>query len=325
MPRPAVGEVLVRVEAAGVNFADLLMVEGRYQVRPPPPFVAGQEVAGVVVGVSPEVPDWQIGARVMGAPAAGGGFAEYIALPAARLCAIPDGLDFAMASGLLVAHGTAYFGLKMRGALRAGEWVVVTGAAGGVGLAAVQIAARLGARVIAACGSDEKCEAARAHGADAAVNYASGDLGTAIKDIAANGFDLLFDNVGGAIFDSALRAAAPEARLLIVGFAGGAIPQIPANRLLLKNLSAVGVGFGALMGRAPQRVRKVVSELAAMHRTAPFASTVEECLPLDSVPEALTRLALRRSTGKLCIMPGLSATTPKVADGQIHDTPPTEV
>jgi NADPH:quinone reductase len=303
-PTPGTHEVLVRVEAAGVNFADVLMVAGQYQVKPPVPFIAGSEFAGEVIEVGSAVAGIAKGERVMGSPAQGGAFAEYIAIEPKRIWKIPPGLSFDVAAGLVIGHGTAYFGLQERTSITPGEWVLVTGAAGGVGIAAVEIAKRLGARVIAAVGSDRKVDVARAHGADAVVNYSSEDLRARVKDItAARGYDVLFDTVGGDIFDTALRAAAPGARLLIVGFAAGRIPTIPANYLLIKNISAVGVGFGAMVAAEPRVVQRVVDALAALHNRQPFTFEIGGAVALDAVPQALEQLSGRRAVGKLVIKP----------------------
>lgn len=305
MPAPVAGagEVVVRIHAAGVNFADVLMVAGRYQVKPPLPFIAGSEFAGEVVAVGAGVRNVSEGDRVMGSPLHGGAFAECIAISAQRLWKIPGDLGYDAAAGFVIGHGTAYFGLQHRTSINPGEWVLVTGAAGGVGLAAVQIAKRLGARVIAAAGSRDKLEIARARGADALVNYTADELKASVKGITGRGYDVLFDNVGGDVFDNALHASAPAARLLVIGFASGRIPSIPANYLLLKNLSVLGVGFGAKVATEPDVVQQVIDGLARLHAREPFDFEIGGVFSLDDAPRALEQLAGRKAVGKLVIRP----------------------
>jgi NADPH2:quinone reductase len=302
-PVAAAGEVVVRIHAAGVNFADVLMVAGRYQVKPPLPFIAGSEFAGEVISVGEGVRDVREGDRVMGSPLHGGGFAERIAIAAQRLWKIPAGLSYDAAAGLVIGHGTAYFGLQHRTTINPGEWVLVTGAAGGVGVAAVQIAKRLGARVIAAASSKEKLDIARGHGAEALINYTTDDIKSSVRKITGRGYDVLFDNVGGDVFDSALHASAPAARLLVIGFASGRIPSIPANYLLLKNLSLLGVGFGAKVATEPAVVQQVIDGLARLHAKEPFNFEIGGVFALEEAPKALEQLASRRSVGKLVIRP----------------------
>jgi NADPH:quinone reductase len=303
IPQPGADQILVRIRAASVNFADVLMIAGKYQVKPPLPFIAGSEIAGEIVAVGARVKDLRIGDRVLGSPPQAGAFAEYIAIADRHVWKIPEELDYEAAAGLLIAHGTAYFALQRRIAPIAGEWLLVTGAAGGVGLAAVEIGKRLNLRVIAAASSAGKLEVARAHGADAAVDYLGEDLRERVKEITGSGYNILFDNVGGDIFDTALRAAAPEARLLLVGFASGRIPNIAANYLLLKNLSAIGVGFGAKVVTDHAAVQSVIDSLGALHRRQPFNFEIGGVFALEAATQALEQLSERRAVGKLIVKP----------------------
>jgi len=304
MPEPAPGQVRVKVEAAGVDFADMLMVAGRYQVKPPTPFIPGSEFCGVIDALGEGVAGWSVGDRVLSAAVDGGFFAEYACLPAERVFAWPAGLAAGVAAGFLLGHGTAWFGLIARGGLKSGETVLVTGAGGGVGIAAIEVAKRAGARVIAAAGAPDKIALARRHGADEVIDYRNESLRDRVKALTeGRGFDILFDTVGGDMFDEALRAGGAYARLLVVGFASGRIPEVPTNRLLLKNMSAVGVGFGAMVATSPGETREVVEALAAMHAKTPFESAAAHELSLDQAGEALARLARREVVGKLIVRP----------------------
>lgn len=306
LPTPAAGsgEVVVKIHAAGVNFADVLMVAGTYQVRPPLPFVPGLEFAGVVTQVGADVQDWSVGDRVMGAPTNGGCFAEYISMKAQRLFRLPDDVSFELASGFLVGHGTAGFSLRQRACVQRGETVLITGAGGGVGVAAVGIAKRMGAFVIAAAGSEDKLAIAAGHGADATVNYTTEDMREKIKAVTAGrGVNVVLDVVGGAPFESALRSTAAWARIVIVGFASGDIPRIRAEYLLVKNLTVLGSGFGGAIAYYPAIARETVAELFALHKVQPFRAEIADALGLDDVPLALRRIANRDVAGKLAIKP----------------------
>jgi NADPH:quinone reductase len=300
-PEAAAGEIVARVHAAGVNFADVLMAAGRYVVRPPRPFVAGLEFAGVVSAVGPGVTRWRAGDRVMGAPTAGGCFAEYVALPEDKAFAAPEALPFDLAAGFLIGHGTAAFSLR-RCQLKAGESVLITGAGGGVGIAAIGIAKRMGAKVFAAAGSAEKLAVAKAHGADELIDYRSQDLAAELKARTdGRGVDVLLDTVGGAVFDAALKGMARWGRIALVGFASGDIPRIPAEYLLVKNLSAIGVGFGAVVVENPALAQTVIDDLLALHAREPFKAEIAGRYALEETPTALRRLADRGVTGKLVI------------------------
>jgi NADPH:quinone reductase len=301
MPEPGPGEIVARVYSAGVNYADLLMAAGRYVVRPPRPFVPGLEFAGVVTAVGPGVERWRVGDRVMGAPTAGGCFADYVSLPADKAFRAPYSLPFNLAAGFLIAHGTAGFSFQRTG-LKPGERVLVTGAGGGVGVAAVGVAKRMGATVIAAAGSASKLAVAHAHGADELIDYRTQDLAAELKNrTGGKGVDVVLDTVGGAVFDAALKGMARWGRMAVVGFASGDIPRIPAEYLLVKNLSVIGVGFGGVVVEQPELAQAVIDELLALHAKDPFKAEVAGRYRLEETPIALRRLADRKVAGKLIV------------------------
>lgn len=304
-PAPAAraGEVVVQVHAAGVNYADLLMVGGRYQIKPPLPFVPGLEFCGVITAIGENAGRWQPGDRVMGAPIRGGCFAEQVAVPAEQLFRAPDSLPLELAAQFVVAYGTAAFAFERAG-LKRGETLLVSGAAGGVGIAAIGIAERLGAHVIAAAGSAQKLQVAKAHGARATIDYASNDVREAVLTLTGGrGVDVVLDTVGGKFFDAALRATARRGRVLVVGFASGSMPRIPAEYLLLKNIAVIGVGFGGVLLAEPDEVARVIDGLLALHAREPFRPEVSGRFSLDEVPAALQRLADRTAVGKLLVLP----------------------
>ncbi len=297
------GEVVVQVHAAGVNYADLLMVAGRYQVKPRLPFVPGLEFCGVVTAVGEAVERWRPGDRVMGAPIRGGCFAEQVAVPAEQIFRAPEALPLELAAQFVVAYGTAGFAFQ-RAQLRAGETVLVGGAGGGVGIAAIAIARRLGVRVIAAAGSPAKLAAARAHGADATVNYRSQELRSVVSELTGGkGADVVLDLVGGSFFDDSLRCAARRGRILVVGFASGTIPRIPAEHLLLKNIAVLGIGFGGILLSEPAAAHRVVEDLLALHAAEPFTPEVGGLFALAEAPKALRALEDRAVIGKQLIRP----------------------
>jgi NADPH:quinone reductase len=301
-PTPSSGEVVAQVLAAGVNYADLLMVAGRYQVRPALPFVPGIEFCGIVRSVGPGVDRWRPGDRVMGTTRAGGCFAEQVVVPAEQIFRAPESLPLELASQLLVAHGTAAYALE-RGELAAGETVLVSGAGGGVGLAAIGVAVRLGARVLAVAGSPEKLKAARTHGAHETIRYEPGALRSTVASLTAGrGVQIVLDTVGGTFFEEALRCTAPRGRILVVGFASGSIPRIPAEYLLLKNLSVLGIGFGGILVEEPAAARAIVEELLRLHAREPFRAEPAGRFALHETPIALRRLADRAVTGKQLIL-----------------------
>jgi NADPH2:quinone reductase len=303
LPEPAAGEVRVRVEAAGVNFPDALIVQKKYQVQPPLPFTPGTEVAGTVDAVGSGVRHLKAGDRV-GAFVGLGGFAEYVCAPAAMTAPLPAGVSTEAAAAFTLVYATSHHALFDRGQLKAGETLLVLGAGGGVGLAAVELGKVAGARVIAAASSEDKLEAARAHGADEAINYATTDLREAIKAATAGkGADVVYDPVGGKHTESALRSLAWRGRLLVVGFADGTIPQIPANLLLIKGTSAVGVFWGDFARREPQANQKMLAELFGWLAQGRLRPHISQRYSLADTPRALEALLARKAVGKLVINP----------------------
>lgn len=303
VPKPRADEVVVEVHVAGVNYADLLMVTGRYQVKPPLPFVPGLEFCGVIREVGAGVDRWRPGDRVMGAPINGGCFAEQVAVPAEQVFPAPENLSTDLAAQFVVAHGTAGFAFE-RGQLRRAETVLVGGAGGGVGIAAVAIARRLGARVIAAAGSPEKLRAAGAHGAHETIDYRTGNLRQSVKDLTGGtGADVVLDTVGGGFFDDALRCTARRGRILVVGFASGSIPRVPAEYLLLRNISVLGIGFGGILLSEPAEAQRVIGDVLSLHAAEPFMPEVGGRFALEEIPIALQRLADRAVIGKQLVVP----------------------
>jgi NADPH2:quinone reductase len=300
-PDPGPGEVLIRIAACGLNFADLLMLAGTYQERPPLPFTLGIEVAGTVAALGAGVAGPPPGTRVaLFAPQ--GGLAEWGAFAAAALLPIPEAMPFDHAAAFLIAYGTGHLALAHRARLQPGETLLVTGAAGGVGLAAVEIGKRMGARVIACARGAERLAVARAAGADHLIDSAAGDLRAAVR--ALGGADVLYDPVGGAGFDAALRAMRPEGRLIPIGFAGGGVPQIPANLLLVKNLTVIGLYWGAYARFRPQLMRDSLAELLDWYVAGAICPHVGHRLPLERAAEALALLRDRRATGKVVVTMG---------------------
>jgi NADPH2:quinone reductase len=306
IPLPQCGdeEVLVSIEAASINFADSLIIAGRYYLKPPLPFIAGLEYAGTIAEVGSNVPHWQVGDRVMGAPVNGGCFTEFICLAPDEVLAIPDNMSFAEASAFTIAYGTAWYGLHEHARLQKNESLLITGAGGGVGLACVDVAARLGARVIAAASTDDKLALATGLGADETINYKKDDLRTEVASITGGkGVDIVFDTVGGDIFSDAMRSAAFRARLLLVGFASGDIPFISANHLLGKNMSIMGVGFGGAWAESPEFRRHVHRELNTLHREKPFKPEIGGEYSLEKVPYLLSQMLERKLSGKIVVKP----------------------
>jgi len=300
-PAPAPGQVLVRIHAAGVNFVDALLIGGTYQIRIPPPFVPGGDCAGTVVAVGGGVTDFAPGDRVLASPGIGA-YAELIALWPAQLARMPDNMDFAGAAVFLQANATAHFALVNRGAMRPGETLLVLGAAGGTGAAAVQIGKALGARVIAAASSAEKLAAARALGADVLIDYATQDLRTELKAATGGrGVDLVFDPVGGALAEPALRSMAEYGRYLVIGFASGEIPKLPFNLALLKSCQVVGVDWGGCAGRHPEMAREVTAAAIGMYAAGKLGDPPLSRYPLERTADAIADLAARRIAGK-CVV-----------------------
>ncbi|MCB1968919.1 MAG: NADPH:quinone oxidoreductase family protein [Geminicoccaceae bacterium] len=300
-PRPGEGEILIDVAAAGLNFADLLMISGRYQERREPPFVPGLELAGRVGAVGAGVNELSVGQRVL-APVDSGAFAEKVIARANDVVPLPDTIDDVTAAGFAIAYGTSHGALEWRAHLQPGERLLVHGAAGGVGLTAVEIGKRMGAHVTATARGDDKLAVARSHGADEVIDSGSDDLVGLLK--AAHdgaGFDVVYDPVGGAMFDASLRAMAWEGRLLCIGFASGEVPKIPANILLVKNLAALGLYWGSYRRKDPVRLRRSLGTLLAWHGEGTLKPLVSATFPMERVVEALEQLRSRRSQGKVVL------------------------
>ena len=303
-PEPAAGELLVRVQAAGLNFLDTLMIEGRYQVKPPLPFTPGVELAGTVLTAAKDDSPFQPGDRVA-AMVRWGAFAEVAAVPAVNALAIPPNTDAAAALPLITVYPTALHGLVGRAGLKAGETLLVLAGAGGVGLAAIQIGRALGARVLATAGSEDKRAVCRDHGAEAAFDYRSPDWIDAVKAATGGrGVDVIFDPVGGDITAGALRCMGWGCRLLVVGFAGGDIPAVPANRLLLREASAMGVYWGGLRASDPATAAATLQEVMAMAASKRIAPVISRVYEAAALPQALSDLAERRTVGKVAIRMG---------------------
>jgi NADPH2:quinone reductase len=302
-PTPGPGQVAIDVKAAGCNFFDILLVQGKYQVRPPRPFAPGGEVAGVIRAVGPEVDGLTVGDRVF-ALLGWGGYATVALAPAATVVRMPDGMSFEHGAAFGVVYQTSYFGLVYRAALRPGETLLVHAAAGGVGLAAVQIGAAIGARVLATASSPAKLEIARRHGADAAFDYSTPEWVDAVKTATGGrGADVIYDPVGGEVFDLSTKCIAFGGRLLVVGFASGVIPTIQVNRVLLKNIAIVGLHWGAYRQHDPEKIPQAMQALFALYERGAVTPVVSSTYPLRDAAAALDEIASRRSIGKVVLMP----------------------
>ncbi|MGP3698766.1 NADPH:quinone oxidoreductase family protein [Rhodobacter sp. NSM] len=300
LPEPAPGEVRLRIAACALNFADLLMIQGRYQERPALPLTLGMEVAGIVDALGPGVEGLEPGTRVA-AFGSCGGLAEFGCWSAERCITLPEGVSFRDAAAFQIAYGTGHLALDHRARLRAGETLFVTGAAGGVGLAAVQIGHRMGARVIASARGEDRLDIARAAGAHEVIDSDADELKGRLK--ALGGIDVTYDTVGGAGFDAALRASRPEGRLLAIGFAGGEVPQVPANLLLVKNLSVIGLYWGGYMTFAPRVLTQSLETLLGWMAEGSLDLHVSHEFPLEEAAEGLDLLRSRKATGKVVILP----------------------
>ncbi|MDI6028534.1 NADPH:quinone oxidoreductase family protein [Corticibacterium sp. UT-5YL-CI-8] len=306
---PTVGpdQVLIRVEACGLNFFDGLMVEGKYQTKPDLPFTPGSEVAGVVSQVGSNVSTIRPGMRVLAFNGTGGYAEEAVSL-ADRVCPIPDSMSFVEAAGFLITYATSHHALKDRASLRAGETLLVLGAAGGVGLTAIEIGKQLGANVIAAASTDEKLDLCRAHGADETINYARMDLRQRLKDLTGGrGVDVTYDPVGASMTEAAVRSLAPNGRLLVIGFAAGEIPKIPLNLLLLKQSSLIGVFWGAFARAAPKHHAANMAELFTWFEQGRLNPHISGEFPLERFSEALDVVMERAAKGKVVLTMGASA------------------
>lgn len=300
-PVPGPGELLVEIAACGLNFADLLMAKGQYQEAPKPPFSLGLEMAGRVIGHGPGVDGPPAGTRV--AVFAGhGGLAERAAVPAASVTVLPDEMPLDVAAGFQVAYGTSHVALAHRANLKPGESLLVLGAAGGVGLTAVELGRAMGATVIACARGDDKLAVAEAAGAHHLIDSEGGDLRDQVR--ALGGADVVYDPVGGDLFDAALRATNPEGRMIVIGFAGGRVQQIPANLLLVKNISVQGFYWGGYLKFAPQVLTRSLGQLFAWYAEGKLKPHISHVLPLDRALEGMELMRSRRSTGKVVITIG---------------------
>ncbi len=300
-PEPKKNEVLLDVHAAGVNFPDTLIIEGKYQFKPPFPFSPGGEAAGVVAAVGEKVTHVKPGDRVM-ALTGWGSFAEQVAVAGYSVMPIPAGMDFASAAAFGMTYGTSIHALKQRANLQPGETLLVLGASGGVGLAAVEIGKAMGARVIAAASSAEKLEVAKAAGADELINYSEGGLKDKLKELTGGqGVDVIYDPVGGDFFEEAFRSIAWNGRFLVVGFASGTIPSLPANLTLLKGASLVGVFWGAFAQRQPQDNAANFEQLFKWFAEGKVKPLVSQTFPLTDAAGAINALGQRKAVGKVVV------------------------
>jgi NADPH2:quinone reductase len=300
-PAPGPGQVLVEVHASAVNFPDVLMIEGKYQSQPPFPFSPGGEIAGVVREVGAGVAGFSKGDRVFGGTGFGG-FAEQVAVPFAALRHMPERMGFAQASGISTTYGTSYYALKQRAALQPGETLLVLGAAGGVGLAAVELGKAMGARVIAAASTAGKLEAARVAGADDLIDYSDGQLKDKVKALTdGRGADVIYDPVGGDLFDQCMRSIAWYGRVLVIGFAAGDIPKVPINLILLKSCQVVGVFYGAWSARYPDEAAANFREILELFEAGKIDPLIGAEYPLSEYARALKDLSERKAIGKVVV------------------------
>jgi NADPH:quinone reductase len=305
-PSAGDGEAVVEVAYTGLNFFDTLIIEGKYQVRPKPPFSPGGEFSGRVVALGPGVRGFEVGDRVMGACGYGAA-AERIAIPVRRIERIPEGLALDKAAGLSVTYGTSLHALKQRAEMKPGETLLVLGASGGVGLAAVEIGKAMGARVIAGASSDEKLAFARRYGAAETINTASDDLRARLKELAPKGVDVVYDPVGGALTEAALRSLAWKGRLLVIGFASGEIPRPPLNIPLLKGCDIRGVYWGEFTAREPEAHRENMAQLMEWAKSGVLSVHVHAFYPLEEYQKAFEAIAKRQTLGKTLLSFGVAA------------------
>ncbi len=299
-PEPGAGEIRIKNHAAALNFFDILMVQGKYQTKPPRPFTPGSEVAGTVEAIGEGVTGFAIGDRVQ-AMATSGGYAECSIAPAAKSFRIPDAMSFAEAAAMIVIYQTSYFALTHRTQVKPGEWLLVHAAAGGVGLSATQIGKALGARVIATAGSEDKLQFCLSQGAEHALNYRDAAWVDQVKQITKRGADIIYDPVGGEVFDLSTKCIAPEGRLLVIGFAGGAIPSIAANRVLLKNMSLTGVYWGGYLEHHPSYMAEAEAALFKMYEAGQIKPIVSASFPLADAVAAMNALATRKTVAKVVL------------------------
>lgn len=300
-PTPKAHEAVIDVKAAALNFPDVLMIEGKYQSLPPFPFSPGGEVAGVVSAIGADVSSVQVGDRVF-AGCGHGGMREALSLNANALRPVPEGMSFVQASGISTTYGTSYYALKQRANLQPGENLLVLGAGGGVGIAAVELGKAMGARVLAAASTPEKREAARLAGADELIDYSDGDLKTKVKALTdGKGADVIYDPVGGDLFDQVMRCVNWEGRVLVIGFAAGDIPKLPINLVLLKSCQVVGVFYGAFTGRSPDEAAQNFREILDFYSAGKLNPLVGQTFPLSDYAAALRCLSERRAIGKVVL------------------------
>ncbi len=300
-PAPGPGEILVGVRACGLNFADTLMIQGKYQERPDFPFSPGLEVSGEVLETGSDVGDFAAGQAVI-AFCGHGGLAERVVVPSGNAIRLPKGMDFVTAAGFAVVYGTAHVGLDRRARLQPGEALLVHGDAGGVGLAAVEVGRRMGATVIATGSSEEKLALAKHHGAHHVINYRDESFRDRVKALTdGRGADVVFDPVGGEVFDQSVRCINWEGRILVIGFASGTIPALPVNLTLIKNMSVVGVYWGAYRKRHPMVLRQSWQQLLEWLAEGALSPHVSATYPLGQAPAALVSLMERRATGKVVV------------------------
>ena len=298
MPIPSKGEARINIKACALNFADILMQKGTYQDTPELPFVGGLEISGIVDDLGPETDGPTIGARV--AVFGGqGGFAEYGCFDANRMVVIPDNMSFEEAAAFQVAYGTSHVALNYRAKMQPGETLLVLGAAGGVGLTAIEVGKLMGARVIACARGAEKLEIARKAGADHLIDSDTQDLREEV--LALGGADVVYDPIGGDLWKAAFRACKPDARLIPIGFAGGEVPQIPANHVMVKNLTILGVYWGAYLKFKPEVVTDSLSNLFDWYSQGKLTPHISHRFPLEDTAEALATLKARKSTGKVVV------------------------
>lgn len=300
--QPGPGQVAIAVEACGVNYVDALIVTGRYQIKPPRPFTPGYEVAGRVAAVGPDVTSVRIDERVLATPGFGG-YTDRLVIDAARVERIPDALSAAQAATFTQSYCTALFALRDRGRLLSGQTLLVLGGAGGVGRAAIDVGKALGARVVAAASSAERCAACRALGADETIEYGREDLKTRAREIAPDGVDVVFDPVGDRLAEAALRALGYLGRYLVIGFAGGEIPRLPINQVLLRNRAIVGVDWGAWAGSFPDDQRTLLRELLTWAAAGRLHPAEPRTHPFEHASTALDDLVNRRVFGKVALVP----------------------
>lgn len=300
-PKVSKGHVLINVAAAGVNFPDSLLVQGLYQMKPELPFIPGSEVAGTIIEVGEDVPFLKVGQKVIGLCMLGG-YAEKVSLPASHVIPIPVGIPLDEASALVTAHATAHHALKQRANLSSKDTLLVTGAAGGTGLAAVQIGKIMGAKVIAVCSTEEKCQVAKDNGADICINYSGIDLKAAIKEYTnGKGVDVVYECVGGEMFDICSRSMAWNGRLLVIGFAGGEIPKFPVNLALVKGFSVVGVFWGSFTQHQPKDFMDNMKELLTWYIQGSVKVIVDERFSLAETVNAINKVTDRKVKGKVVI------------------------